>query len=381
MENQSIIKPFHIHIPGKALKDLRRRLQHTRWPAPITASNWADGTDGEYLRDLVNYWLHQYNWREREENLNQFNHFQAKIEGTTIHFIRAAGQGPNPIPLLLMHGWPSSFVQMRRIIPLLTQARSDGMPCFDVIVAALPGYPFTSFPREQGMGFERIADCIKKLMVDVLGYQKFAARGSDQGAMVQQQIGLKYPEHLIGIHRSGILPFANPMPTDLNEEEKAYQQKVAAWAPVETVYARLQGLRPETLTPALADSPVALASWIIEKFQRWGDCNGDVDAHFGRDELLDNISLHWFTGSGAASIRIYREVLRNLGLTGRVEVPTAILMPLRDGVTVPAPRTWAERSFNVQRWTVMERGGHFPEWEVPEEVAEDIRIFFHHIGT
>jgi pimeloyl-ACP methyl ester carboxylesterase len=328
------------------------------------------------LRNLVDYWLNQYNWREREARLNQFDHFTADIDGTTIHFIRAAGQGPNPIPLLLMHGWPSSFVQILKIIPLLTQARNDGLPCFDVIAASLPGYPFTTFPQEPGMSFARIADITKKLMVDVLGYQKFAARGSDQGALVQQQMGLKYPEHLIGIHRTGIIPFANPMPTDLSEEEKAYQQKVAAWAPVETLYARIQGLRPETLTPALADSPVGLASWIIEKFQRWGDCHGDVDAHFGRDELLDNISLHWFTGSGAASIRLYREVMRDLGLTGKVEVPTAIVMPLRDGVTVPAPRTWAERTYNVQRWTVMEQGGHYSEWEVPEEMADDIRAFF-----
>src|SRR5688572_15187764 len=267
MEKSTIVQPMQIHIPGKALKDLHRRLRQTRWPAPITGSNLADGTDGNYLRDLVNYWLHQYNWREREAKLNQFDHFTANIEGTTIHFIRAAGQGPNPIPLLLMQGWPSSFIQMLKIIPLLTQARNDGTPCFDVIVASLPGYPFTSFPREHGMSLARIADLIKKLMVDVLGYQKFAARGSDQGAMVQQQIGLKYPEHLIGLHRTGILPFANPMPTDLSEEEKAYQQKVAAWAQVEPIYAHLQGLRPETLTPALADSPVALASWMIEKFQ------------------------------------------------------------------------------------------------------------------
>jgi pimeloyl-ACP methyl ester carboxylesterase len=211
--------------------------------------------------------------------------------------------------------------------------------------------------------------------VDVLGYKKFAARGSDQGAMVQQQIGLKYPEHLIGVHRTGITPFITPLPTDMTEAEADYQKQVAAWAPLETAYARLQSARPETFTPALADSPVGLASWIIEKFQRWGDCNGDVDAHFGRDELLDNISLHWFTGSGAASIRIYREVLR-WDMKGIVSVPTSIVMPLRDAVTVPAPREWAARFYNVQQWTVMERGGHFSEWELPNEMADHIRDFF-----
>jgi pimeloyl-ACP methyl ester carboxylesterase len=225
------------------------------------------------------------------------------------------------------------------------------------------------------MSFARIADLTTKLMEE-LGYPRFAARGSDQGALVQQQIALKTPERLLGLHRSDVLPFASPMSEDLTPAEVDYQKEVQSWAPQETIYARIQGLRPETLTPALADSPVGLAGWFLEKFQRWGDCGADPDAHFGRDALLDNLSLHWFTGAGAASIRLYREVVRNLGLTGRVEVPTAIMMPLRDVVTVPAPREWAERTYNVQRWTINERGGHFPEWEIPEEVARDIRQFF-----
>jgi pimeloyl-ACP methyl ester carboxylesterase len=225
------------------------------------------------------------------------------------------------------------------------------------------------------MSFSRIADLMSELMVEELGYNRFVARGSDQGGLVQQQIALKYPQHLIGLHRSGITPFANPLPAHLSPAEVDYQNKVAAWAQLETAYARLQALRPETLAPALADSPVGLASWFIEKFQRWGDCPEGIDQAFGRDRLLDNLSLHWFSGSGAASIRLYRESARDPGLSGRVEVPTAIMMPLHDGVTVPAPREWAERTFNVQRWTIMQRGGHFPEWEVPHEVATDIRQF------
>jgi pimeloyl-ACP methyl ester carboxylesterase len=155
-----------------------------------------------------------------------------------------------------------------------------------------------------------------------------------------------------------------------------YQARVAACAQRETAYARLQATYPESLTPALADSPAGLAGWIVDKFHRWGDCADGVDAQFGRDALLDNISLHWFTGAGAASVRLYRESARDPGVSGRVEVPTAILMPLRDGVTVPAPRAWAERTYDVRRWTVMERGGHFPEWEVPDVIAADVRVFF-----
>lgn len=370
------LKPMTIHIPDRDITDLRLRLKHTRWPPPLTTSGWEAGTDAHYLRDLIDYWASEYNWRERETRLNGFNHFVAELRGTTIHFIKASGQGPNPIPLLLMQGWPSSFVQMLAIIPLLTEARNDGTPCFDVVAASLPGYPFSDMPAQPGMSFSRIADVMTELMVEELGYTRFGARGSDQGGLVQQQIALKYPHRLIGLHRSGITPFANPMPADLSPAEVAYQQRVAAWAQVETAYARLQSLRPETLTPALADSPVGLASWFIEKFQRWGDCAQGLDQTFGRDNLLDNLSLHWFTGAGAASIRLYHESALDPGLAGRVEVPTAILMPLRDGVTVPAPREWAERSFNVTRWTIMEHGGHFPEWEVSHDVASDIRRFF-----
>lgn len=374
------ITPMKIAIPERDVAYLRLRLQQTRWPASIAGSDWDAGTDGEYLRELIEYWANGYDWREREAMLNRFDHFVAKVRETSLHIIQAKGKGPNPIPLLLMQGWPSSFVQMLDIIPLLSEARDDGTPCFDVVAVSLPGYPFSDVPSQPGMSFSRIADLVTELMVDQLGYSRFAARGSDQGGLVQQQIGLKYPERLIGLHRSGITPFMNPLPTDLSPAEVEYQKKVAAWAQLETAYARLQALRPETLTPALADSPVGLASWFIEKFQRWGDCPEGVDQAFGRDKLLDNLSLHWFTGSGAASIRLYRESALDPGASGRVEVPTAIMMPLHDGVTVPAPREWAERTFNVKRWTIMQRGGHFPEWEVPQVVADNMRSFFAQIA-
>ncbi|TGK20480.1 epoxide hydrolase family protein [Leptospira stimsonii] len=376
MLGKKSISEFKIQIPEEEIQFLKNRLKQTRFAPPIDSSNWSDGTDADYLRELIRDWGTRYDWRSREILLNRFDHFLADIEGTKIHFIHAKGKGKNPIPLLLLQGWPSSFIQMLDIIPLLTEAQEDDIPSFDVVAASLPGYLFSEIPSKHGMSFSFIADLMQKLMVETLGYKKYAARGSDQGALVQQQLGLKYPENLIGLHRTGITPFLNPLPADLSEEEIQYQQKVASWAKSETAYASLQALRPETITPALADSPIALASWVIEKFQRWGDCNGDPDRHFGRDKLLDNLSLHWFYGAGAASVRLYREVLRNPGLIGKVNVPTAIIMPLRDGIAVPFPRSWAERFYNVQRWTVLEKGGHFSEWEVPETIAEDIRSFF-----
>lgn len=369
------IQPMTIRIPDEQVEDLHRRLRHIRWPSPIAGSNWHDGTDGDYLKDLAAYWLLQYNWRDREALLNRFDHYLANIDGTQLHYIHARGEGPNPIPLLMMSGWPSSFIQFLKIIPLLT-AQQQGKPCFDVVAVSLQGYPLTSFPTEHGMSFTRIADLTTTLMTEGLGYQRFAARGSDQGAIVQQQMGLKYPDKLIGIHRSGMSAFLLDIPNDLSPIEQAYQQRLKKSAATETMYAQLQAVRPETLTPALADSPIGLASWFIEKFQRWGNGGTAIDKYFGRDNLLDNISLHWFTGAGAASIRLYREAFRDRGVMGRVEVPSAIMISLSDGVTVPAPREWAERFYNVQRWTEVENVGHFPEWEAPEIVANDIRDFF-----
>ena len=369
-------RPFRIALPQAEVLDLQRRLRTTRLPAQVSGYGWNEGTDGAYLRDFVAHWLHRYEWREREAQLNELDHFLADIDGETIHFIHAKGRGANPVPLLLLHGWPSSFVQMIDILPLLTEPRTDGSVTFDVVAASLPGYPFTRPATEPGMNFARIGELMVRLMTEILGYQRFAGRGSDQGGLVLQQIGLSAPQHLIGLHRSGITPFANPLPPDLSPEEIAYQEEVRRWAVRETDYARLQAARPETLVPALTDSPVALASWFLEKFQRWGDCPDGLDAAFGRDRLIDNIALHWFTGSAAAATRLYHEAALAPGRSGRVEVPTAIMMPLRDGVTVPAPRRWCERSYNLMRWSILPRGGHFPEWECPAPVADDIRAFF-----
>lgn len=367
--------PFRIHIPEAALLDLQQRLGRTRLPNIVAGRSWAEGTDPHYLREVLVYWTDRYDWRRREAWLNSFDHYQATVDGVGLHFIRAGAPGRGAIPLLLMQGWPSSFVQVLDFLPLLTAAGEDS-PGFDVVAVSLPGYAFSELPDHPGMSFSRVADLVVKLMVEVLGYARFAARGSDQGALVQQQIGLKYPQHLIGLHRSGITPFLHPLPSDLDAEETAYQARVAQWAQQETAYARLHALRPETLLPALTDSPAGLASWILEKFQRWGDGGTNLDGHFGRDKLLDNICLHWFAGSGAGAIRLYHEAGRDPGLTDRVEVPTAIAMPLKDGITVPAPRRWAERFYNVQQWTVLEQGGHFPEWETPVALAHDIRRFF-----
>jgi Epoxide hydrolase N terminus len=219
---------MRISVPDEDLEALRRRLSAVRWPVLVREYGWEDGTDGQYLRDFVGHWRGQYDWRAREALLNELDHFTVEIDGEVLHYIHMEGRGQRSIPLLMLYGWPSSFVQMQEIIPLLTRAGAADDLSFDVVVAALPGYPFTRLPTRPGMSFARMAELMAKLMVDVLGYQRFAVRGSDQGGLVLQQIGLQHPKRLIGLHRSGTTPFVNPMPDTLSPEEVAYQKQVQA---------------------------------------------------------------------------------------------------------------------------------------------------------
>lgn len=373
------MKPLKISVPEYELQDLNNRLRNARLPSAMSGLSWEDGTEADYLEDLTQYWAKGYQWRKRESLLNSYPHYSTQINGLEIHFIYQKGTGLRPVPLLLMHGWPSSFVQFLDILPLLTAPESTGQVSFDVVIPSIPGYPLSEKPKIPGMNFLEIAKLCNQLMTEILGYQNYAARGSDQGAMVQQQIGLKYPERLIGLHRSGINPFFLQETQNLSEEEKDYLKRVSVWKEHETLYARMQSQRPETLVPALSDSPSAMAAWFIEKFQRWGDAKGDIDAHFSRDKLLDNLSLHWFFNSAASATRIYHQCALSPGLQGRVEVPTGIIMPLSDRITLPAPRAWAERQYQLASWKLLDKGGHFPEWEHPQMMACEIRSFFYEL--
>lgn len=365
---------FRIAIDEDQVQELKSRLARARFPADVASYGWNEGTPARYLRNLIEYWHHDYDWRAREKRLNEFDQSIITVQGHAIHIIRAMStQGG--IPLLMMGGWPSSFIQMLEILPLLTKPQQG--PAFDVVVAALPGYPFATLENPEGMNFGRIADLMVELMTDHLGYERFGVRGSDQGGLVLQQMGLRHPHRLIGLHRSGITPFIAELPKNLDSDETAYLAKVQDWAKLETPYAQMQSQRPETVVPAFSDSPLALASWFIEKFQRWGNCGGrDPDVRFGRDRLLDNLSLHWFTRSAVSSTRLYLEASRAPAITGRVQVPTAIMMPLRDAVTIPAPRSWCERFYQVERFVLAPTCGHFAEWEEPEATAADLGQFF-----
>ncbi len=371
------VYPFEIFIPQATLDDLRNRLAHPRWPDEVAGAGWDYGANLAYLKELVDYWQHDFDWRQQETAINRFEHFRAEVDGVGIHFIHARGKGSNPLPLLLLHGWPSSFFQMLKLIPLLTDPAShggDAADSFDVIVPSLPGYGFSDLPRERGMSVARIADLFAPLMTDELGYKRYAARGSDLGAGVIQVLAAEHPEALMGIHLSGTNPFIGQIPDHLTAAEQAFVANAQRWGQQEMAYAAMHSTKPQTVGFALNDSPVGLAAWIVEKFRRWSDCDGEVEQRFTKDELLTNLTIYWATETITSSMRLYYETVRDAGRWRRSDVPTGLLMAKKD--MFPTPREWIERSSRVDRWTEIERGGHFLDMEEPEVVAQEVRAFF-----
>jgi pimeloyl-ACP methyl ester carboxylesterase len=375
-------KPFTISVEDAVLSDLRRRLDATRWPDEIPDSNWTFGTDLHYLKSLVDYWRSSYDWRRQEATLNSFRHFTVLVDGIDLHFIHEPGEGSQPLPLLLTHGWPGSIVEFHELIPLLTHPSAHGgyaRDAFTIVAPSIPGYGFSFRPNQGRFGLREIADTFKYLMTDVLEYPRFATHGHDWGAFVSTRLGYAHPESLTGIHITLLaIPRERAAGRDVTEEEKPFYRQLDHWLKEECGYSWIMGTKPQTLAYALSDSPVGLAAWIIEKFRTWSDCDGDLDAHFSRDVLLTNIMLYWITGAIGSSFWPYYARLHEPWIvppgekvmvpTGYAEYPREILTP---------PRSLAELTYgNIVRWTRMTSGGHFPALEAPRQLADEIRAFF-----
>ncbi|WP_101297729.1 epoxide hydrolase family protein [Halegenticoccus soli] len=370
------VQSYEISVSKEVIDDLHNRLANARWPDSIE-TDWTYGMNPEYLREVVTSWQEEFDWRAQEARLNEFAHFRAQIDGIRIHFVHERGTDEQATPLLLLHGWPSPFVQMLDLLPLLTEPEADGDAAagsFDVVVPSLLGYGFSDRPTEPGMSVAEMADYFHRLMTDELGYDRYVARGSDLGAGIIQQLGLKSPESLIGIHLSGTNPYIGEVPATLSDAEKEFVERANEWNQQEMAYAKLHSTKPQTIAYSLNDSPLGLAAWIMEKFWTWSDHDDDLDAVYERDDLLTNLTIYWATETIGSSIRLYYESARDPGEWGRPDVPTAMLMPTND--MFPTPREWAERTYDINRWTETDHGGHFLDWEAPETVATDLRAFF-----
>lgn len=375
--------PYTVAIPEEILDDLRARLARTRWPDEVDGAGWEYGASLAYMKDLVAYWRTGFDWRAQERAINAFSHFRARVAGTGIHFIHERGRGPAPMPLVITHGWPSSFSEMLPLIPLLADPGAHGgdpADAFDVVVPSVPGFGFSDRPTERGMTRSRVAELWVRLM-SALGYQRFAAHGNDIGAVITGWMALDHPERLIGIHTMmpGFPgPDFGPGTPPMSEAERAFAARQDRWGREEGGYNLIQETRPQTLAYGLHDSPAGLAAWIVEKWRAWTDPDGDLDRHFTRDTLLTNITIYWVTETANASGRSYYERARDprrIPPDARIAVPTGVALSTEAVQRVP--REWAERRYaDIRRWTEFDRGGHFMAAEEPALLAEEIRAFF-----
>ena len=375
-------RPFSLHVAETALSDLHDRLKRTRLPDQAPGEPWAYGTDVDWLRDLLDYWRNDFDWRAQEAQLNALPQYQVALHGIDLHFLHVPGNGPNPYPLLLLHGWPGSVFEFLELIPRLTDpARFGGDPAdaCTVVVPSLPGFGLSFKPGQQRFSAEEMADCMAALMTDVLGYPKFAAQGGDWGSFIASRLAYAYAERMLGIHLNFMPLRRDPdIAIDPDPAEARYLDELALFLREETGYQWIQGTRPQTLAFALTDSPAGLAAWIGEKFRAWSDCGGELESVISKDRLLANIGLYWFTGAIGSSFWPYYARMHGpwpipagkkvTVPTGYCESPCEILRP---------PRSLAARTYSdIQRWTVLPRGGHFAALEQPEVLAREIQAFF-----
>jgi len=380
--NEAIV-PFKIQVPDAVLRDLKTRLERARFADEFPDVGWDYGTNLQYIQSLMTYWRDRYDWRAQERRLNRFSQFKTNIGGLDIHFIHQKSKDPNARPLLLLNGWPSSPVEYDKVIEPLSAS-------FHVIVPSMPGYGFSDKPRERGYNPERMAQVWATLMAR-LGYNRYIVHGSDWGISVATYLALADSAHIIGLHLAGCpggAIAAPPKPPGPN----APPPPVSANAG----YQEIQTTKPQTLGQGLSDSPLGLASWIIDKWYSWSDHDGDLEKVYTKDELLTNIMFYWVTNSGTSSARLYYESRHVNGQLSPAFFAT-FMPPASSKVTVPTgcgafPSQWdnrglpinrdaalarksAETRYNVVHATIAARGGHFPALEQPQPWMDDLRTF------
>jgi pimeloyl-ACP methyl ester carboxylesterase len=377
--DDTAIRPFTIQVSDAVLADLQGRLARARIPEPLQGDGWTLGTDVASLKQLVAHWHKGFDWRRQERELNRMEQFTTVIDGLRIHFVHRRSPNAGALPLIVTHGWPGSIAEFTKIIGPLTDPAAHGgaaEDAFHVVMPSIPGFAFSEKPREPGFSPARIAGLFVKLM-ERLGYARYGAQGGDWGSIISSQIALADPARVAGLHLN--MCISGPPPGDANagltEAEIARLKRRQAFQAEETGYQQIQGTKPQTIGIALNESPVALAAWILEKFQSWCDCDGDPTRVFTRDELLTNIMLYWVTETAASSARIYYESRHAPPAPPRrIEVPTACADFPRE--VIWSPRRWLEARYNITRWTAMPRGGHFAAMEQPALLVQDVREFF-----
>ena len=373
----SAITPFRIETPDEEIADLRRRLAAARWPEEEPVDDWSMGIPLAYLKEVCTYWAEGYDWNKRAERINQFPQFKTPIDGVDVHFLHVRSPNPDALPLVLTHGWPGSIVEFLKVIGPLSDPAAhggDASDAFHVVCPSLPGYGFSSQPKETGWGVEKIAATWSTLM-QRLGYERYVAQGGDWGAMVTTCIGMQDPEHCRAIHLN--MPLAPPDPEtmdDLTEAEQSAMAGMQHYQQWDSGYSKQQSTRPQTIGYGLVDSPVGQAAWIIEKFWSWTDCDGHPENALTRDELLDNVMLYWLPGTGASSARLYWESFNSPPM-GEVKVPVGCSIFPKE--IFRTSERWARKQFgDLLHFNTLDKGGHFAAFEQPETFVNEVRTCF-----
>jgi pimeloyl-ACP methyl ester carboxylesterase len=378
------IEPFKIDVPQSEIDALRTRLANTRWAPELDNLDWSYGVNGTYLRELVTYWQDGFDWRAQEAHINSFPQFRAVIDGVAIHFIHVRGTGPNPVPIVLNHGWPWTFWDFKDIIMELADPAAHGgnaEDAFDVIVPSLPGFAFSGPLLKTDIGYVETADLWVKLMHQ-LGYDQFVTHGGDAGAFLSARLGHAHPESIIGVHLSfpilpGV-PHDAGDPADFTPEERALV-KGQVRGQGDFVHVLINAFDPQTLAWAMHDSPAGQAAWLLLRRRAWSDCNGDVESKFDKDTLLTHLSLYWFTNSFVGSELFCRasKFPQSMELVNdikpEISVPTAVAVLPKD--LLHRPRSLFMAHSDLRQWTLFPSGGHFAAAEEPKLITEDIRSF------
>ena len=378
MNENTALTPFRIDIPQADVDDLRGRLAHARWPLPIPGRDDRDdfsrGIPLPYLKELAEYWRDEFDWRTQEAGLNRFEQFTTVVDGQTFHFVHARSENPEATALMLHHGWPGSFAEYRRLIPLLTDE-------FHVVILSMPGFGFSTPLSATGWELARTTEAYAEIMTR-LGYERFAVHGTDIGSGIAGRLAAVHPERVIGMHLGvdrlvlGLVGVKFPAPDDLSGDEIDQLEAIHAASAAERGYLEMHNHRPDTIGAALTDSPTGLLAWIAEKFKTRTDSGHRVPA-VDCDELLTGISLYWFTRSGASSVQFYYEAEHSgldIVMAGAVPSGWAVFD------AHPLVRRTMDPWNAIGHWNEFTEGGHFPAMEEPELLAGDIRRFVHGIS-
>jgi len=375
-----MVKPFKVNISDQIIKDIYDKVKKYSWHEMPNDGGWEYGTNLDYMKEISKYWVNEFDWRKHEKEINKFPNFIAEVDNIDIHFIHEKGSGPKPMPLLISHGWPGTIVEFLHIIEKLAHPERFGgkeEDAFDVIAPSLPGFGFSG-RSTRPIGPRKMANIFNNLMIKKLGYKNYLAQGGDWGGAITTWLGYDHPKTCNAIHLN-IFTMRHPNGPQ-TKEEKDWETKFEKDQLMQDGYRTQQATKPQTLSYGMMDSPVGVAAWIIEKFYFWSDLkNNNIESVYSKDILLANIMVYIITKTFNSASWIYYGRREEGGRFlpkdfHRIEIPTAATLFPAEMLSWP-PRSYAERMYNIKRWTKMPKGGHFAALEQPELLIDDIRAF------